>query len=179
MKKQLILLVAFALLTTVPTLAQTTWKPNKASVSFTIRNAGFNVDGSFGGFAGTLLFDPATPEKSKLSASVETVSINTGNGTRDGHLRKPEYFDVAAHPRITLTSVSIEKKGANEYSGVFDLTLKGITRRVTIPFTFTQTGKTGQFTGNFTINRLDYKVGKSNFLMSDEVKLKLNIPVQQ
>ena len=91
-------------------LAQTAWKPTKATVSFTIRNAGFNVNGSFGGFAGTLLFDPAMPEKSKLSASIETAGINTGNGTRDGHLRKPDYFDVAAHPRITLTSVSIEKK---------------------------------------------------------------------
>lgn len=171
------LLAAFVLLT-LPTLAQTAWKPTKASVSFTIRNAGFTVDGSFGGFAGMLLFDPATPEKGKLSASVETASINTGNGTRDGHLRKAEYFDVATHPRITLTSVSIEQKGGMAYSGIFDLTLKGITRRVTIPFTFTQTGSTGQFTGSFTINRLDYKIGKSNFLMSDEVKLKLNVPVQ-
>lgn len=97
-------------LLTAPMLAQTAWKPTKATVSFTIRNAGFNVNGSFGGFAGTLLFDPAMPEKSKLSASIETAGINTGNGTRDGHLRKPDYFDVAAHPRITLTSVSIEKK---------------------------------------------------------------------
>ena len=177
MKKQLILLAALALLT-VPALAQTVWKPTKASVSFTIKNAGFTVDGSFGGFAGTLSFDPAMPEKSKLSASVETASINTGNGTRDGHLRKADYFDVAAHPRISLTSVSIEKKGGNNYSGVFDLTIKGITRRVTIPFTFAQTGNTGQFTGSFSINRLDYKVGKSSFLLSDEVKLTLNVPVQ-
>jgi polyisoprenoid-binding protein YceI len=177
MKNHLVWLAFFALMT-FPSLAQTTWKPTKATVSFTIRNAGFGVDGSFGGFTGTLLFDPAAPEKSKLSASVETATLSTGNGTRDGHLRKPEYFDVAAHPRITLTSVSIEKKGGTNYSGVFDLTLKGTTRRVTIPFTFTQTGNAGQFVGSFGINRLDYKVGKSNFMLSDEVKLTLNIAVQ-
>lgn len=177
MKKQLILLVVLVLLAW-QTVAQTAWKSTKASVSFTIRNAGFTVDGSFGGFAGTLLFDPASPEKGKLSASLETNSVNTGNGTRDGHLRKADYFDVVAHPRITLTSISIEKGNNAAYSGVFDLTIKGITRRVTIPFTFTQTGSNRLFAGSFKINRLDYKIGKSNFLMSNDVKLTLNVAVE-
>jgi polyisoprenoid-binding protein YceI len=179
MKKTLIIWLCSCLwLVTLPALSQTTWKPTKAAITFSIRNAGLNVDGSFGGFTGTLLFDPARPETGKLSGTIETASLSTGLGLRDSHLRKAEYFDVAAFPRISLTSVSIENKGGNNFSGVFDLTLKGTTRRVTVPFTFTQQGKTGQFSGSFTINRLDYKVGKSNLFLSEKATVSLAVQVQ-
>ncbi len=166
-----------ALSVVVPARSQSVWRPTNASVTFKIRNAGLGVDGTFGGFVGTLRFDPANPATGKLAATVEAATLNTGIGLRDGHLKKEDYFDVTTHPRISLTSVSLEKKG-NAYSGVFDLTLKGTTRRVTIPFTFTQTGNTGHFVGQFTINRLDYKVGKSNMFLSDNVTISLDVQTQ-
>ncbi len=166
------------LLTALPALSQSAWKVTKPAVTFTIKNAGLNVDGSFGGFVGTLLFDPARPETAKITATVETATLNTGVGMRDNHLKKTDYFDVAAHPRISLTSVSVEKKGGTTYSGVFDLTLKGTTRRVTMPFTFTQTGNNGTFSGSFSINRQDYKVGKSNLFLSDNVTISISVQAQ-
>ncbi len=178
MKKCLVFFVCVALLT-VPTIAQTAWKPTKAAVTFSIKEAGLGVEGSFDGFAGTLLFDPAKPETGKLLATVETATLDTGIGARDSHLRKRAYFDIARHPRISLTSVGLEKKDGNAYAGVFDLTLKGTTRRVNVPFTFTQTGNTAQFTGSFRINRLDYKVGKSNFFLSDNVTITLSVAVKE
>jgi polyisoprenoid-binding protein YceI len=181
MKNRLKQLAASLLLTGLivfPALSQTVWRPTKASVTFVIRNAGLGVDGSFGGFAGTLAFDPANPATGKLTATVETNTLSTGIGLRDNHLKKEDYFDVAKHPRITLTSVSVEKKTGNAYTGIFDLTLKGTTRRVTVPFTFTQTGKAGHFVGQFTINRLDYKVGKSNMFLSDNLTVSLDVQAQ-
>ena len=169
---------ALTLLTRSPARSQTVWKPGKASVGFAIKNAGLTANGSFGGFAGTLLFDPAKPETGKLSATVETATLDTGVGLRDKHLKKEDYFDVATYPRISLTSVSIEKKGGNAYLGTFDLTLKSTTKRVTMPFTFTQTGNTGTFAGSFDINRLDYKVGKSNLFLSDKVIITLSVQAQ-
>ncbi len=165
----------FVVLLTSAAMSQPVWQATKASVTFTIRNAGFGVDGTFGGFNSTLRFDPASLATSKLTATVETATLNTSNGLRDSHLKKEEYFNVAAFPRISLTSVSIEKKTATTYVGLFDLLLKGTTRRVSVPFTFTQTGTKGQFVGQFTINRLDYKVGKSNMFLSDNVIIALKI----
>ncbi len=166
------------LLATLPALSQPVWHPTKTAVTFVIRNAGLAVTGSFSGFAGNLTFDPAKPAQSKLVATIETATLSTGIGMRDNHLRKTDYFDVDTYPRISLTSVTLEKKADMAYSGIFDLTIKATTRRVTIPFTFTQTGSTGQFLGQFMLNRLDYQVGKSSFLMSNNVTISLTIQVQ-
>ncbi|ADB38549.1 YceI family protein [Spirosoma linguale] len=177
MKKHFILLI-FGLFMSLSVSAQPAWKTTKADVTFKIRNAGLSVDGSFGGFMGTLLFDPAMPEKAQLSASVDAATIETGIGLRNNHLKKPDYFDVANHPRISLKSTHVEKKGVNAYLGTFSLTLKGTTRTVMIPFTVTQTGNMAQFAGEFTINRRDYDVGGRNLLMSNDVTIMLSIQAQ-
>lgn len=159
-------------------VAQPNWKPVKATVTFKIRNAGLNVNGSFSGFAGSLIFDPAEPEKAQILASVDAATVDTGIGLRDGHLKKEEYFDVTRYPKISLKSTRIEKKGANKYVGTFALTLKGTTRTVTIPFTVSQSGETAQFAGEFAINRRDYNVGGGSFLMSNDATITLSIQAQ-
>lgn len=159
-------------------MAQPNWKPGKATVTFKIRNAGLNVDGSFSGFTGSLVFDPAAPEKARLSASVDAASVDTGIGLRNNHLKKEDYFNVAKYPKITLKSTRIQKKGDNTYVGTFALTLKGTTRTVTIPFTVSQSGETAQFTGEFEINRRDYDVGGGSLLMSNNATITLSIQAQ-
>ena len=176
--KQLLVPGLILLLTPLAALAQPAWKPIKAAVTFTIRNAGFTVDGSFSGFAGVLAFDPAAPDKAQLTATIETATLNTGNGLRDGHLKKPDYFDVATFPRISLKSVRVAKSSTNAYVGTFDLTIKTTTRPVQIPFTFARTGTTGTFAGSFTIDRVQYGVGKKSFLLSNEVRIDFKIDVQ-
>lgn len=177
MKKHSLLLF-FGLLMSLSVVAQPNWKTTKAAVTFKIRNAGLNVDGTFGGFSGQLVFDPATPEKAQLSASVDATTLETGINLRNNHLKKPDYFDVAAHPRISLKSTKIEKKGGNAYLGTFALTLKGTTRTVMIPFTVAQSGMMAQFSGEFVINRRDYEVGGRSLLLSDDVKINLSIQAQ-
>ena len=177
MPKSLFIL-AIALFISSTTLAQPNWKSTKAIVTFKIRNAGLNVDGSFKGFDGMLIFDPAAPEKGQLSATVETATLETGITMRNNHVKKEEYFDVATYPKIKLKSTNITKKGNNEYVGTFALTLKKTTKNVTIPFTFTQTGSTGQFEGEFSINRRDYDVGGRSLLMSNEATIHISIQAQ-
>ncbi|MBC8154174.1 MAG: YceI family protein [Bacteroidetes bacterium] len=172
------LLLAFGLLASLSAAGQPNWKTTKASVTFTIRNAGLGVDGSFAGFVGNLMFDPAAPEKAQLSASVDAGTLETGINMRNNHLKKPDYFDVAAHPRITLKSTAVQKKGATSYIGTFALTLKGTTRTVTVPFTVNQTGTTAQFAGEFPINRRDYGVGGKSLLLSDNVTIRIEVQSQ-
>jgi polyisoprenoid-binding protein YceI len=164
-------LLLFGLLLSGTTLAQAPPKITKATVAFRIKNAGLNVNGTFGGFQGVLLFDPASPEKGSLTASVDAATVDTGIKLRNEHLRKPEYFDVAAHPRISLKSTRLAAKGGNAFTGTFDLTMKGNTRAVTIPFTFVN----GQFDGSFVIDRRDYGVGKNSLIMGDNVTITIQV----
>ncbi|GAB3710983.1 hypothetical protein GCM10027592_48130 [Spirosoma flavus] len=177
MKKQSLFLV-LGILFSLSVVAQPNWKTTKAAVTFKIKNAGLNVDGSFGGFSGMLVFDPAMPEKAQLSASVDAATLETGVNMRNNHLKKEEYFDVAKYPRINLKSTRIEKKGATAYLGTFALTIKETTRTVMIPFTVTQTGMIAQFVGEFVINRRDYDVGGRSLLMGSDVTINLSIQAQ-
>jgi polyisoprenoid-binding protein YceI len=77
----------------------TEWTVNSATVKFKIKNAGFTVDGSFSGVVAKINFDGAKSSGNSIEATLDAKSINTGNGTRDGDLRKAEYFNVAHDKR--------------------------------------------------------------------------------
>lgn len=170
-----VLLLLTGLFLSQSATAQVIWKPTKASVSFTIRNAGLNVEGSFRGFIGEFNFDPNAPEKGSISGSVDANTAETGISMRNNHLKKAEYFDVANHPRISLKSVKMARQTGNNYEGTFALTLKGTTKTVAIPFAFSEEAGKGTFVGQLNLNRLDYKVGGKSFLMSNDVLLKINV----
>lgn len=156
-------------------LAQTEWKlATGSTVTFVIKNAGLKVDGKLEGLQTTIKFDSPNLATSSIEASLETTTINTDNKTRDGHLRKEDYFDVAKYPKMSIKSVSFSKDGSN-YKGKFKLTIKGVTKEIEIPFSYIENGNSATFKGSFTINRLDYKVGGSSWVMSDNVIISLNI----
>jgi len=147
----------------------------KSSVLFHIKNLGITVDGTLGGFKGDIKFDPANLAASTITATVETNTIDTDNGTRNDHLKSDSYFDVAKYPNITIKSVSFKHNSGNNYTGVFSLTIKDKTNNVTIPFSYAETGTNAEFKGNFEIKRTDYGVGGKSLVMSNDVKIDLDI----
>ncbi len=172
--KKLLIIFCFNLLI-FNVLAQTEWKlATGSTVTFVIKNAGLKVDGKLEGLQTTIKFDSPNLATSSIEASLETTTINTDNKTRDGHLRKEDYFDVAKYPKMSIKSVSFSKDGSN-YKGKFKLTIKGVTKEIEIPFSYIENGNSATFKGSFTINRLDYKVGGSSWVMSDNVIISLNI----
>lgn len=156
---------------------QTKWQQTSGTVSFTIKNRGSNVSGHFGGLHTTLVFSPGNLAASSLKGSVDISSINTGIGKRDKDLQGETYFDAAKHKLIEVSSTRLIKKGA-QYSGTFNVTIKGVTKQVEIPFQFIQNGKTAEFKGSCTINRKDYGVGGESglaFFMSDDAHVNIDI----
>lgn len=147
----------------------------KSSVTFHIKNLGITVNGLFAGFKGDIKFDPANLAASTIEASVETNTIDTDNGTRNDHLKSDSYFDVAKYPAIMMKSTGFKHKTANSYTGTFNLTIKDITKTVEIPFTYTEAGNTASFRGNFQVERSDYGVGGKSLVMSDDVKVDVEI----
>lgn len=111
-----------------------TWKidPAHSSAEFKVKHMMIsNVKGSFSGLSGTLIEDTADPARSRVEASVEIGTLNTGDQQRDTHLKSADFFHHEQHPVMTFKSTRVEKKGEAEYAVTGDLTLRGTTRPVT------------------------------------------------
>jgi polyisoprenoid-binding protein YceI len=147
----------------------------EGSVRFKIRNFGFNVHGSFSGLLGKIRFDPASMAGASFDVSVDAASVNTGNETRDNHLRKEEYFDVKKFPRIRFVSTRVTKAAKAGTLFVFGrLTIRNVTKEISFPF-IARTIKEGySFSGEFKINRRHFGVG-GNSMISDELVVYLDV----
>ncbi|WP_338790164.1 YceI family protein [Bernardetia sp. MNP-M8] len=166
---------------TIEETINTTNKVNQtivSSITFKIKNAGIGVDGSFKGFQGTVDFNPDNLEASKFDVSVDAKTIDTDNGTRDNHLREEEYFGVEKHPKISMKSTKVEKISDGKYKATFNLTLKGTTKAVSFPFSYSKTSTGYKLNGSFEIDRRDFKVGGSSWILSDDVKVFIDLEVK-
>ncbi len=142
-----------------------------STITFQIKNMGIGVSGAINGLQADLQFDPAKLETSSIQASVDAATINTDNSSRDDHLKSEDFFDVAHYPKITIKSVSFKHKSGSNYTGRFNLTIKNKTKQVDIPFTYTEKDNQVSFKGSFKINRLDFGIGDSSLILSDEVSI--------
>jgi polyisoprenoid-binding protein YceI len=156
-----------------------------STIGFKVRHLGLSsVTGKFADFSGTIMYDEKDVTNSTASVTIKTASIDTGSEKRDEHLRSADFFDVAKYPEITFVSKSVSKKGEDlVLAGA--LTMHGVTRDVSIPFTIggKATDPTGVVRagaeGATTLNRLDYKIGdnkmlnSSTMLIGNEIKVEL------
>lgn len=163
----------FGLLPTI-VFCQTTWKAADGSVSFKIKNAGITVTGRFYGLNTSLIFSPDKLASSSLSGTVEVGTIKTGINKRDEDLKGSTYFDADKYKLIEVKSVKLYKKGA-QYAGLFNITIKGVTKQVEIPFEFTEHENEAEFKGNFTINRRDFGVGGRTLTMADNADVSIDV----
>ena len=173
MKRIAILMLLTGFVGTV--FAQTKHSVTKSAITFEIKNMGFKCTGSFGGLQADVLFDKDHLNTSTITASVETKTVNTDDDMRDGHLKKEDYFDAEHFPKITLKSAGFKSIGGDNYTGSFDVTIKGITKRVELPFTYIVSGGTATFKGSFKINRLDFNVGDHSMILSNEATIYLDV----
>ncbi len=135
---------------------------------------GIAVDGAIGDLQANVQFNPANLQTSTVEASVDVNTINTDNSSRDEHLKSEDFFDIAHYPKITLKSVLFKHKSGNNYTGSFNLTIKNKTKLVEVPFIFTQKGNEMAFKGSFKLNRLDFGIGDSSLVLSDEVTVNID-----
>ncbi len=168
-----------------------TWSVDKvhSNVEFKIRHLMANVTGSFRDFTAALQLDRANPAGSSVEFTIQTTSVDTDNQNRDDHLRSPDFFDVAKYPTIAFKSTSIKSKSATEFDVTGDLTMRGITKRITLPVTFLGFGRDGRGNerGGFEIetklNRKDYGIewnrtfDEGGVLLGDDVKVMINLSV--
>jgi polyisoprenoid-binding protein YceI len=166
--------VSFAFSQTTSTL-NTEWQVSSYTVKFKIKNAGFTIDGKFEGLVAKVLFDETKSFGNSIEATVDAKTVNTESKSRDGHLKKTDFFEVAKYPKITMQTNVIGKEKDGSYKGYFKLSMKDKTKDVTIPFTFVANDNTANLKGSFTINRLDYGVGGSSMILSNNATLFIDL----
>ena len=149
------------------------------------------VRGAFKDFDGTATIDTANPAASKVEVTIQAGSIDTGNADRNGHLVSPDFFDVENNPEITFVSTEVEKADETTWVITGDLTIKGVTKPVTIDFEQTGSAKDPfgnlrvGFEGSTAINRKDWDLTwnaaleTGGVLVSERVKLDFDISAIQ
>jgi polyisoprenoid-binding protein YceI len=162
--------------------------PAHTRIGFVARHAMVTkVRGAFNEFDGTVVLDGADPTKSTARVVIKAASIDTRNAQRDEHLRGNDFLAMETYPEITFVSTGARQAGEDGFELVGDLTIKGVTRSVTIPFTFegAATDPFGNlrvgFEGAVTINRKDYGVTwnaaleTGGVLVSEKVTLEFEV----
>ena len=140
------------------------------SVSFTVKNLGINTSGEIKGLKGSIQWDQANVSKSSMNVSVDVSTINTGIEMRDSHLKKAEYFDADKFPQISFKSSAIN---ATSVSGT--LTIKGVSKNISFPYTVKKSNDGYLFEGSFSIDRKDFGVGGSFTTISNNVDVQLRV----
>jgi polyisoprenoid-binding protein YceI len=165
-----------------------TLDPAHTRIGFVARHAMVTkVRGAFNEFEGTGTLDGTNPANSRVQVTIDTASIDTRNAQRDEHLRGNDFLAMKEYPRITFSSTGVRQLDDTTFEVTGDLTIKGVTNSITVPFAFEGAAKDPfgnlriGFEGSVTINRKDYGITwnaaleTGGVLVSDKVTLEFEI----
>lgn len=179
----LLLIAAFAL----PALAQAPQKiaADKSFIRFVSKQMNVPVEGQFKKFDATVAFDPKKPEAAKAEFEVDLASIDLGSPEGETEVIRPLWFNTQAFPKAKFVAASVKATGPNKYEATGALTIKGITQNITTPFTMAESGGMRTVEGQFTLKRLQFKIGEKQWAdtetVADDVVVRFRfvIPVTQ
>jgi polyisoprenoid-binding protein YceI len=184
MKK--ITLFATAALMSAMVSAQNVWNLDKAHASLGFKATHLlisEVDGSFKGFDVKITGSKDDFSDATIEATIDVNTISTNNNDRDGHLKSPDFFDVAKFPAITYKAKNLVKLEGKSYRLAGELTMHGITKPITLDVTFFGTAvhpyikKTvAGFKATAKISRSEFGIGSStpNAVVGDEIQMEAN-----
>lgn len=166
-----------------------TWTidPAHSQLGFAVRHAMVTtVRGSFGVYDGELVLDADDPSTSHAVVNIDAGSITTGQEQRDGHLKSPDFLDVAVHPQLSFSSTAVKING-EDVTLIGDLSIRGVSKPVEIdvevggvandPMGNTRAG----FEGTTSISRKDFgmdfnaALDAGGVLVGDKIKITLDI----
>jgi polyisoprenoid-binding protein YceI len=137
------------------------------------------MDGRFGKFSSQLRFDPATPVAAVARIEVDLASVDTGSAEGDAEVANKTWFNTQSFPTARFESTAVKALGGNRYEVAGKLTIKGTSRDVVVPATFTPQGQTGVFDGSLTIRRGDFAIGEGAWkafdIVANDVVIKFRI----
>jgi polyisoprenoid-binding protein YceI len=158
-----------------------------SEAAFQVRHLVTRVRGRFTDFEGSIAFDESDPTQSSVTFTIQAASIETNQSDRDAHLRSADFFSVDEHPILTFRSTRIVSRGDQEFDVIGNLTIRGVTKEITLPVTYL--GKAKDPWGNerigfeteVTINRKDFgltwnaALETGGFLVGDDVRINVSV----
>jgi polyisoprenoid-binding protein YceI len=158
-----VLLVAF------PASAQQKIVADKSFIRFVTKQVNVPVEGRFKRFEATVAFDPAKPEATKAEFEVELASIDLGSDEGETEVRRKLWLNTEAFPKALFTASSVKSLGGGKFEASGPLTIKGTSQNIVAPFTLAEAGGVRTVEGQFTLKRLQYKIGEGPWSDIDTV----------
>ena len=166
MKNPLLILSCAALLSSAGASAAC-WKPvpSPKSLTFVASQGGAPFPGEFKSYTAALCLDDKVPAKDSLRVDVDLNSVDSGLAEMDTALKGEDFFDTAHHPKGSFSSDSFKLVSPGHYLVTGKLNLKGVTKTLTVPFTWTPAvdGKQARRDAKTTLERRDYGIGKGEW----------------
>jgi polyisoprenoid-binding protein YceI len=158
--------------------AKYTFSNNDSKLQFVGAKVTGKQDGAFGTFNGTIDLVDGKPEQSRVTADIDTTSLSADNDKLSGHLKSPDFFDVAKYPKARFVSTAIVPTpgGPATHDVTGNLELRGITKSITFPATIKVGANALDIDAEFAINRKDFGIvyaGAPDDLIKDDVLIKL------
>ncbi|MEO0963054.1 MAG: YceI family protein [Pseudomonadota bacterium] len=171
--------MATASLLSVLPVSAATWSIDQeaSTLGFEAQVFGSAVPGTFGDWEAEIVFDEEALNTSAVSVTINMSSADTGDGSRDGSLRGSEWFAVEEHPEASLTSTAFRKLDDGSFEMDADLTMRGTTNAITLPFTLTEAADGVVAKGSVTVNRTDYGIGQGDYVSGATVGLDVVISI--
>jgi polyisoprenoid-binding protein YceI len=168
---------------------RTVWTidPSHSGASFTVRHMFTKVRGRFTELSGTIETNDGSFTNGQVNVEIKADSVDTNDAQRDGHLRTNDFFGTGENPLITFRSTGVTPKGGDKFLLHGDLTIRGITRPITLNAEFDGSGKTpfgtdaASWTAETEIDRKDFDLTwnapleAGGFLVGDDVKITIDI----
>jgi polyisoprenoid-binding protein YceI len=143
--------------------AQWNMQPKDSKLTFVGVQAGAEFEGSFDKFTADIRFNEQDLAASRFDVKIDTGSVNTRDGERDGIIKGPDLFDSKRFPGAHFVADQFTSKGGGKYAATGKLTLRDVTKDVPIEFTFENKGGNAWLKGSARLKRLDFGVGQGDW----------------
>lgn len=166
-----LLLPAFLLAASPACAATWTMLPDASTLGFSGTQTAAPFSGEFKQWSATISYDPAHPETAHVHIVVNTGSAHTGDTQRDEAMPGTDWFSAAAFPQAVFDATGFTPGPANHFTTTGTLTIRGISHKLSLPFTLDVAGSQATAEGEVSLNRGDYDVGQGNWATGDWVGL--------
>lgn len=166
------LLVILALLVAWPAqAAPSAWTIDKAASKVVLSSAfdGEPIKGTFRRWDAQIRFDPKDLAHSSVRVTLDTASIASGDADQEAALPARVWFWSEKYPQATFVTRSFKSLGGQRYAAMGDLTIRGVTKPLTLPFTLAITGDTAKMNATVDVNRLAFGVGQDEWKSTEVI----------
>ncbi|MDP3855790.1 YceI family protein [Phenylobacterium sp.] len=148
-----------------------------STLGFATAFSGTAIEGRFQRWSADIVFAPEALDRSQVRVEIEVASADTGDSQRDEVLPSGGWLDAAAHPKAVFSARRFRKTGADRYVAQGELTLRGVTRPLSLPFTLKIDGDTARLSGVTSLDRTAFGVGQGEWTSTDQIPAKVAINV--